>query len=589
MYLIQVLILLLAVYAAPALAVWPRLPARPLTAAGIPVLSAGIAVALAALLSTLGLLQPLPVRLVSLALVVTAGIRLYRARGQLAWDWPAPVRWCAWLAVLVCLPLAVRLGLTSFATNDEIYSWNLWAIQHLQGVAPDFHYTRAPYPQGFALLLAWGYALLGSPELALPLRFTLGLFPFAMALAVAAAAPRATPADAIRFAFLLFAWFFLTATKSHLDNGLADPMMAASLVVAVALYLDCRRGGGAGLAPVLVASLLAAMTKQPAIAWTCIALPVLLLIQAHDRPRARLSLLLLIGIPAAWALGAGHGFWENRGVISHSMAERSITDHLLHAAQAYFVDKPAIPLLLLAAGWAARRDRSLAITFWLATVPMLAGWLLFGAYDMRLGIHVLALSALLIAASGYDFPLFHRPSRAWTAAADWLWRRHRSLLIVVATLSMITSALIVRPRVTAPFDVPLSHAGRRTVIEHFGAQSDWVMQELYGRPDRLVYAPSNYVYGIFYGSTPVIRPDYGDGLSYGFGDFIGELQAHRPLVAIDPGILGHGNAAEHLRSARADCPRAFLPVGEPGGKHGFQVLVINYPALDRCWVSETSY
>ena len=127
---------------------------------------------------------------------------------------------------------------------------------------------------------------------------------------------------------------------------------------------------------------------------------------------------------------------------------------------------------------------------------------------MRLGIHVVAALALLIAASNYSFVLFQWPVNGWRIATASMGSSQRSILAVVFALSVVASALIIRPRIDGPFGASLYHGGQHTVVEHFGANAPWVMSELYGRADRLVWAPSNYVYGIFYGNTAVMRPEY---------------------------------------------------------------------------------
>jgi hypothetical protein len=584
MYLVYIFVLLVGVYLAPALAIWPRLCSRPSSACAIPVLSSAIIVTMATLFAATGLLQPVVVVTVSIAITLIAGVRLYRLRHSLKIDWTATERWIALLIIAVCLPLAVRLGFTSFSSNDEIYSWNMWAVQIYLGESPDFYYTTVPYPQGFSLLLAWGYALLGDLELQLPLRFTLGVFPIAMGLAVATVISKRTLEHGPRFALLLFAWMFMTASKSHLDNGLADPMMASALVVSIAWYIQHRREPDRfGLAPIVIAAILAAMTKQAALIWTCVALPILLMGHAPRRLNTWLAVVFLLGIPLIWMFSAGYGFWDNQGVIEASTKGRGAVDQMAFAVNRYLIGKPVIALMLIAAAWGSVRDRLLAGIFWLAAVPMMLAWFAFGAYDMRLGIHVVAIFALLITASNYSFVLFQWPARTWQVATTAIWSRPRAVLAFAFALSIIASALIIRPRIDGPFGASLHHGGQHTVAEHFGGMAPWVMNELYGRDDRVVWAPSNYVYGVFYGNTPVIRPDYGADDRYTRADFVAELIKHRPFVVIDSTeVLARGNAWDRLQESLALCPSAFEPVGAADGKHGFRIFVVRYPALESC-------
>lgn len=583
MYPIYVIVLLTPVYLAPALALWPRLPARPLGAAAVPILSAAIVVAMAFSLHALSLLNRPVVLGVSSVFVVVAALRVFRAWPQARPDWTAVQRWCALVGLIVIVPVAVRLGVSSFAADDEIYSWNLWAINYVHGKDPDFYYTSVPYPQAFSLFLAWGYLVLGDLELAMPLRFTLAMFPLAMCLAVAASVTREEPRDVARFALLAFAWLFLASVKSHLDNGLADPLMAAALLVSVALYLDYRRAPRPGsLAPLVLAALLAALTKQPALIWACLALPLLLLARGWRQPGVWLAALALVGVPVAWALTAGYGFWENRGVLQASLAGRDPLSQLAFAAETYLLKRPAIVLLLLAAAWSAWANRGLLAVLGFAVVPMLIAWFAFGAYELRLGIHVLSLLALLTAAGGYPFPLFHWPRRWWEKAAGGLWTHRRAVAAGLAVPSLLACALIVRAAFSGPEGASLYQAGARTVSKHFGDSWAFVMTEVYGRSDRKVWAPSNYVYGIFYGNTPVVRPDYGGDREYSYDEFINELVRERPYIVVDPGErLAVGNARERLIEALECCPAAFSPVPQ-GDRPGYRVFVLDPLQLSRC-------
>ncbi len=581
---VYVLSLLVLVYLAPALALWPRLLARPLTAAAVPLVSAAVVVALAWALHALGWLNRLTVLSATAALLVVAALRVARSWHESRPDWPAVQRWSALLVLIVIVPVAVSLGVSSFSADDEIYSWNLWAIQYFRGEDPDFYYTVVPYPQAFSLFLSWGYLLLGDLELQMPLRFTLAAFPFAMGLAVAACVPREDPRDFARFALLLFFWLFLASVKSHLDNGLADPLMGAALVVSVALYLDyVRAPRPAALAPLVLIALLAALSKQPALIWTCVALPVLLLWRGHRRIGAWLAALACLAVPLTWALTAGYGFWENRGVVEASLEGRDPLGQLSYSVETYLLRRPAIVLLLLAAGWSAWRSRVQTGVFVLAVLPMLLAWFAFGAYELRLGIHVISLLALLTAAGGYALPLFDWPARTWERIGGFLWAHRRTVAVGLAVPSVLACALIVRAAFSGPEGASLYHAGSRTVAQHFGPAWSWVMTEVYGRPARKVWAPSNYVYGIFYGNTPVMRPDYGGDREYSYEEFIAELKRERPYCLVDPGPrLAVGNARERLIEGLRACPAAFREVAPADRPKGYRIWVVDYQHLERC-------
>lgn len=80
-------------------------------------------------------------------------------------------------AVMGALPMlafawiAVGMMLSGFARHDEIYSWNLWAIQHFLREPYDRTYTQAAYPQLYAYWLASIYAAQAGFESQLLTRF----------------------------------------------------------------------------------------------------------------------------------------------------------------------------------------------------------------------------------------------------------------------------------------------------------------------------------------------------------------------------------------------------------------------------------
>ena len=98
-----------------------------------------------------------------------AAWRLYGLRPRTAGSigrWHTGCSICS--ACVSCCPPPPRLGTSSFEDHDEIYSWNMWGVQHALGEQHDLFYTVAPYPQTFSYLIAWSYQLLGSIDLQTP-------------------------------------------------------------------------------------------------------------------------------------------------------------------------------------------------------------------------------------------------------------------------------------------------------------------------------------------------------------------------------------------------------------------------------------
>lgn len=120
-----------AIFLAPALAVHPRLIDSPMSAVGIPVCSVFV------LLVTL--IPALHVNLVShdrakFALYVLTAISaarvFFRVRRREARrvEWNADAAFAILLALGLSVFVAGRMSLWGFDSDDEIYSWNKWAI-----------------------------------------------------------------------------------------------------------------------------------------------------------------------------------------------------------------------------------------------------------------------------------------------------------------------------------------------------------------------------------------------------------------------------------------------------------------------------
>lgn len=192
LYLLYCFILLAFVYVSPALALFPRLVLSARTSIAIPFVSIFAVGVLERILSVAGIFSQAVVVFISVAFALIA---LYRVRrlivaGNFMFEWPSPHVFLLIFNGFIAFGFAAELGTTSFALDDEIYSWNMWAVQHYLGEPVDYYYTRSAYPQLFAVPIAYCYKLLGSIELQLPVKALFGIFPFCLLSAIALA-PRA--------------------------------------------------------------------------------------------------------------------------------------------------------------------------------------------------------------------------------------------------------------------------------------------------------------------------------------------------------------------------------------------------------------
>ncbi|MGI0026131.1 MAG: hypothetical protein ACREA4_13430 [Nitrososphaera sp.] len=245
-------------------------------------------------------------------------------------DWPKTHKVIFVITALVAFCFSIKLGSSSFGAHDEIYSWNMWAVQFYRGDSIDYYYTGSPYPQLFSMLIAYCYKLLGSVELQLPVRALIGIFHFCLLSAIAVAARDATFDNIGRYIVLTLVFLFGTGIHKTLDDGLADPMMASALVVAVSLFIRYVDSGGrdrAALWLAAICSIVAAYSKQPALIWTLFSFPllsILLVLRKRFPPLTLVAAAVVSLASLAWVLGAGSGFLYNEGVINRSLERREI-------------------------------------------------------------------------------------------------------------------------------------------------------------------------------------------------------------------------------------------------------------------------
>lgn len=590
MYLLYVLALLLLTWFAPALAIWPGLLSSSRTAVAIPIVSVAVIGLAQATLAGVGAYDVATVRMLALGLAVVAATRIwlwYRAKPTL--HWPKTHVTLLGFTLLLGLYWAARLGTTAFDTNDEIYSWNLWAMQHALGEPIDLFYTQAPYPQLFAVLVSWKYQLLGSFELQLPLRATLALIPVVLWGTIAVAPLKTDEATAWRALVVML--LLVAAVGRWFGHGLADPLMAAALIVAIHSYLRYRaapRRHGLLVLSVVCAGV-AMYSKQPALIWGLASFPLLVLLDRWRQrvpSRALLAPLATLSLGLGWIFGAGSGFENNQGVINASQEGRALAGQLVFATRELLLGEPLVLLLLLAATLSVARTRQHRDVALLFLLPALLIWMLFGAYSTRLGIHVVGCAALLLAATGFALPAPRR-ERSPVPVANWLHAHQRGVAAGLVALLLAASAWQVFKnveRVGPGFS--LYEAGHNAIALYFGHDADVVVNETYARSDRLLWVPSNYLYGLYYHRTPMIRPTQRDGDAYEPRQLFDELLRHRPDLLFDAGdIVPFGPASGVFRSlATEHCPDLFEPLASPPNRYGYTLyrMLDNEAREDGC-------
>ena len=483
----------------------------------------------------------------------------------------------AWIAV------ATVMTSTAFGLHDEIYSWNLWAIEHWQRKPYDLYYTQASYPQLFSYWLASIYGAQGGFVSQTAARFASSL-PSLLLITCAVALWRSNPTKRHALAFgTLSAWMVLR-TWPDLRLGYADPLMSAQLAVSllcVVLYLSSNRLQWWIMA--VAAATLAGLTKQPAVLWACGGLPLLALIGCWRRRWPFSSVVVAcVGavIVAFYTFVVMSDITSNGGVFARALGERGVLGTLIHSANRYLVRRPDILFVLLLSWWLARREFMLHIMWWFALAPMIGLWFTLGSYEMRQGLHVIWWAGLLALAGlnirwDMDTPL--PKSRSQTQ--HW-----RSLVFSIATV-LILAAVI--PVWAARSGFQFKDGQQMAFIQQMGRRQNasTVFEQIVTGQKR-VFTTSNYSWGLFYGRTPVLRAGHN-------GD-VATVASLRDLLllqhadyAISSGDYAYGPYSALLLKLAHHCPSA-LPLEIQSRDDRYQVFRIDQPQLRDCLISDGS-
>ena len=397
--------LVVGIYLAPGLALIPRAAFDSRIAYAVPVVSVLIVTLLARILKEIDLFINTNVLWITIIFLVTSAWRLYKIWPTVDIHWPTSHRLVYLISFCVALTAAAKLGVSSFEIHDEIYSWNLWAIQHTRGENHDLFFTVAPYPQTFPYLISWSYQLLGSIDLQSPVKCSFFIFTASLVAAIGTANPDQTSRSILWSMAVIVFVLFAAELSRQLARGHAETLMVPALVVSVALYLQDRRSpcGSLHLWLSSVAAVVAGLSKQPALIWLVLALPFLSTVDVVRRRRPY-TRLIPVAISCCcgllWMATEGDGFMDNQGVIGRSMENRSWLEQLLFVPGSLMGNRSGIIFVLILCCLILLYRRTGRDVFFCLIIPSLLLWFLFGAYGLRLGLHIVAIAALLIAANG---------------------------------------------------------------------------------------------------------------------------------------------------------------------------------------------
>lgn len=541
MYLIETLALLCIAYIAPALAVWPRALTKPEYAISIPIISSAAILLIHTVLVTIDHFSTFSVRLIATFYIAIAIYRVYRARHlntAIFSGWSKQHFLILMAALALCIYIVARLMVYGFDNDDEIYSWNLWALQHVFGEKIDLYYTNAPYPQLFPKILAYCYQLLGSIETQTAVKSALIIFPLSLLFCIGLAVGRYTSKLFALYAILLLFILEGVGLRRVFDDGMPDTMTATSVAIAVFYLLKFRQRPEQTKLLVLsvTCASVGAISKQPALLFALFSLPAIIVLDSI-RTKLNYKHIAISFVPAcislAWFFTEGNHFHENNGVLDASMANRALLEQLSHSFSVHFLDH--IPLLFLLAVtiycvMANKKGISVLLLF---IVPSIAAWLVWAAYDIRAGIPAIAAMALLITYNTFGI---RAKERAHTARpTDTNPTQGTTYYITIAILLIAAFAgsyATFHKAHTGHNGYVAGNTKQNNFFRIFGDEATVVYEKIRANPNNHIWASNNYIYGLFYGYTRTSRPNRLHG--YDTQSLIAEiLEKSRPLYLME--------------------------------------------------------
>lgn len=595
MYICYCLIMWCFIYTLPALACMPKLVYSPRTAFAIPILSALMIYLVTSVLLALGVFTTGTVTLSALVLGGVALYRLYDLLQTKSLAWSKVDKGIYFFNLILLFPFLIKLGTHGFDRGDEIYSWNFWAIQHFYSEAIDFSHTGAPYPQLFPKLLAYSYHLIGNTELQLPVKATLIVFPWAMLTAITMTLRQVFSKYIFSYLLLLIYVLAGVGLAQFFDDGYADPIMTSALIVSAVLFWQSQQRLTASSAYLALLAVLCAWvcahSKQAGLLWTAFSLPALLLLayrQDKDRQYWILSALSLFGA-CLWMGTEGQQFHQNQGVLWLSLGNRNVFSQLLYSINQYFIHQPLLLGLLILTIWVSAKNTLLKHMVWLFLIPGWVCWFLFGAYQLRLGQHLIAFAFFVVVASHYTFPSLQTLHQYWIRFKHQCELNHKALISGVISFSVVIgSVLFIKEVYLVKGGISLYEGGRQSLHRYFGKESDTVYQQIYSDPHAVLWVPTRYIYGLFYKHTQLTTPDYGHYQHYNAEALIDELKRKLPdyVFTVSAAVID-GPASEELSKIIAKCPKSFQKVSGPKNRFNFRTYKVDKLSLqqDACLIS----
>ncbi len=567
----------------PGLAVFPRLCLSPRTCFAIPLLSVGLIYILVSLLQWLNLYHTQSAVVISLMFLILSLYHLIKTIPKATFEWEKCDKFVWFFILCLMMPYFIKLGTEAFERGDEIYSWNYWALQHLYGEPLDFFHTGATYPQLFPKIISYCYLLLGDIQLQCPTKAMLGMFPLCM---LGAWASVLAPFNYKRVALFLFGALYVVAglkLEQFFNDGYADPVMTSALVVSMALAFQATilyRSEQEQISQFKLLALsvfigfVACATKQPAFMWCSLILPLYIFIEGikHQEKYWFFLALASIGLAALWLATEGGQFYKNEGVIFLSFEGRGYVQQFIHVFHRYLIKTPLLLVFFIVTAFLVK-SRQTRFIYYAFVLPQTFLWLMFGAYQLRLGQHVISVGALLCFLSVRD----SQYSFGHPMLSQWLKENHKKCATIFASLSLVACiGLLIKIELKDKPGLDYKQGGRVSLERYFKADAQKVYDEIYLNKDALLWVPSRYIYGIFYKHTKLTTPDYALYHDYNQAALVSEFRKKLPdyVFTVSEEIID-GPASKALSQVVENCPNSFSVFASPPNKFNYTTYQVD--------------
>lgn len=465
------------------------------------------------------------------------------------------------VVILVCMPIGVNLGMSAFDANDEIYSWNFWAIQVFHKQAIDFTFTQSVYPQFFSHFIASIYLLFGGIEYQTVTKLVLVILPVSWLLLLAS---KYGQRHAWKFLILAVLIFYGVKLDDEFSQGLADPMMAVFLSAGVYVLINaCSMKTVTTHQSIILATLfisISPLIKQAALPWAVFIFPVLLvmLVLKNNLPKNLLCYAIIPVLSSLiWLLTVGSDFHQNQGVINASMSDRSLLGQAFYSINENILGNPLLASIFIYFSYRVFKNKnSLIIIVYIGCLISLVLWLLFGGYDLRLGMHVFTVLWVLDATiTGQVVDMSRSNNTAIYRKKYWF---------ALGLLFVVSSAYAIKDYQERFATYSIGSGEKRLTNgvmmqskKLFGDGGHQLTKGIIERGEK-IWVGSNYIFGVFYGSTHVLNPSMLPTKKHQIRQYL--VKENVDYVLLSSSHLAFGSPNEMMRNHIEKCKDGYQSI-----------------------------